>query len=88
MTRGWLIEPAAYDDPSKKNHLLDLVRQGALRWFAPVSRDGRVAVGAENSDTPCDAHVLVDEAAETIASQRLDNRPAWGSAIGGRLLLE
>jgi hypothetical protein len=40
MTRGWLIEAAVYDGPSKKNHLLDLVLQGALRWVAPVSLAG------------------------------------------------
>jgi len=46
-------------------------------------------VGAEISDTSCDVHVLVDEAAEAIASQRPDGRAgAWGIGSGGRLLLE
>ena len=46
-------------------------------------------MGAEISDTSCDVHVLVDEAAEAIASQRPDGRAgAWGIGSGGRLLLE
>jgi hypothetical protein len=46
-------------------------------------------VGAENSVTSCDLHILVDEAAEPIPSQWPNCRAgAWGSAAGGRLLMQ
>jgi hypothetical protein len=46
-------------------------------------------VGADNSVTSCDLHVLVYEAAESISSQLLDGRSGGrGSAACGRLLTE
>ena len=46
-------------------------------------------VGAENSVTSCDLHVLVQKATETVASQRTNSRGGGrGSAAGGRLLIE
>jgi hypothetical protein len=55
----------------------------------PLREHLREGVGAENSDASCDVQVLMDEAAEAIASQRPDGRAgAWGSGPGGRLLVE
>ena len=47
------------------------------------------AVGAENRVTSCGLHVLVDESAEPISSQRPDRGTGgWGSAALGWLLVE
>ena len=44
-------------------------------------------VGADNSVTSCDVHILVHEAAEPISSERPNNRfGGRGSAAGGRVL--
>jgi hypothetical protein len=46
-------------------------------------------VGAENSVTSCDLHILVEKATEAVASQRTNGRSAGrGSAAGGRSLIE
>ena len=46
-------------------------------------------MGAENPVTSCDLHILVDEAAEPVSSQRPDGRSgAWGSGAGGRALMQ
>ena len=49
----------------------------------------RVRVGAENSVTSCDLHVLVDEATERVSSDRPNGCPGmWGSAARGRALMQ
>jgi hypothetical protein len=46
-------------------------------------------VGAENSVTSCDLQILVYETTEAISSQWPNGRSGgWGSASGGRLLIE
>jgi hypothetical protein len=46
-------------------------------------------VGAENSVTSCDLHVLVDEATEPVSSDRPNGCPGtWGSAARGRALMQ
>jgi hypothetical protein len=46
-------------------------------------------VGAENSVTSGDLHILVYETAEPVSSQRPDGRCAgWGSVASGRVLIE
>jgi len=61
----------------------------SLRTGRTTRRGGRRPVGAENSVTSCDLHVLVQKATETVASQRTNSRCGRrGSAAGGRLLIE
>ena len=56
---------------------------------ARLSLGGLVPVGAENSVTSCDLQVLVYEAAEPVSSHRPDDcTGTWGSAAGGRVLVE
>jgi hypothetical protein len=46
-------------------------------------------VGAENPVTSCDVHVLVEEAAEPVSSERADGcARTRGSAGCGRVLIE
>ena len=46
-------------------------------------------VGAENSVTSRDLHVLVDETAEPVASQRPNNCPGgWWGEVRGRALIK
>ena len=46
-------------------------------------------VSAGNTDTSCDLHVLVHEAAESISSQRPEcSTGRWGSGACGRLLIQ
>ena len=52
-------------------------------------RNTSYPVGADNSVTSCDLHVLVDEAAEPVSSERSDDRSGGlrGTAVG-RVLME
>ena len=46
-------------------------------------------MGAENPVMSCDLHILVEEAAEPVSSERPDGRAGgWGSAACGRALLQ
>jgi hypothetical protein len=58
-----------------------------IRSLAPVA--DHVRVGAENPVTSCDVHVLVQQAAEPVASQRSDGRAGgWRSDACGRALMQ
>ena len=54
-----------------------------------LTAGGQAPVGAENPVTSCDLHVLVDEAAEPVSSERPDGRAGtWRSAACGRALIQ
>ena len=56
----------------------------AIRRPGPQKR-----VGAENPVTSRDLHILVDETAEPVASQRPDDRSGgWRSTARGRALIQ
>jgi hypothetical protein len=46
-------------------------------------------VGAENPDMSCDLHIFVNEAAQSVSSERPDGRPGtWRSGACGRVLMQ
>ena len=49
----------------------------------------RLPVGARNPVTSCDVHILVHQAAKSVASEGADDRPEGrGSAAGGWVLIK
>jgi hypothetical protein len=51
--------------------------------------ESRSGVGAENPVMSCDLHVLVEEAAEPVSSERPDDRSGgWSSTAFGRALMQ
>src|SRR5215212_3939998 len=61
----------------------------ALSMMDPSAQRNPERVGAENTVTSCDLHVLVYETAESISAQGLEcSTGRWGSGACGRLLMQ